>query len=161
MTTPHTRWILAALALAASSAARAQDVRVTVVAIAASDRTTIVNPKLAEIAREVKKHDPSLTGFRIANTESQEFTVGQKQSFKKLVDDDASADITVTAKNDTKHRVRLAVKPPSVGEIVYETGYDKFFPIVTRYTAKTGERLIVAIMVKPVTKEPAAAKDGK
>jgi hypothetical protein len=71
--------------------------------------------------------------------------------------EDASADITVL--QDDKQRVRLAVKAPLVGEITYQTCYDKFFPIVTRYlTTKDRERLIVAIMVTSATKD---AKGGK
>lgn len=144
--------IFAAVFLGWAATAWADDVRVTVVAIAASDRNTNVDPKLAEVAREVKKHDSSLSGFRIANTAVKEFNVGQKQSFPLA--DDAKVDITITAKDDSKQRVKLAVKAPAVGEIVYQTGYDKFFPIVTRQLTTAGERLIVAIMVKPVTKEP-------
>lgn len=151
------RWSFVALALVVVPAVRAQDVSVTVVAIAASDRAKDVDPKLAQIATEVKKHDANLTGYRLDRTTAQEFNVGQKQSFRLI--DDTAMDVTVTRKDDSKNRVRLTVKPPSVGEIVYETGYDKFFPIVTRHTAKSGERLIVAIMVKPVT--PSAAKPAK
>lgn len=156
MTRVH--WTLFAVALLAVPAVRAQDVSVTVVAIAAGDKGS-VDPKLEKIATEVKKHEAALTAFRIDRTTAQEFNVGQKQSFRLI--DDTAMDVTVTRKDDSKSRVRLTVKPPSVGEIVYETGYEKFFPILTRHTAKSGERLIVAIMVKPVTPAVPKAKDAK
>jgi hypothetical protein len=145
---------LAALAaVAADITPRAEDVRVTIVAITAGNQSHDVNPpKLREIAREVQRYDGGLTGFKLAQTTSKALNVGQHESFKLV--DDTTADITVLQKDESQQRVRLAVKLPLVGEITYSTCYDKFFPVVTRYLTKNErERLIVAIMVKPVAKE--------
>jgi hypothetical protein len=115
-----------------------------------------VNPKLQQIAAEVKKHEPSLTGFRLVDSEIRPVNVGQKESFKLV--GDSVADVTVLGKDDAKKRIRLTVKPPSMGEITYGITYDKFFPIVTR-TLSNNERLIIAIMVQP-PKAGAAAKNS-
>jgi hypothetical protein len=157
--TPHFRRLASLLVLsaglaglAAAEPTRAEDVRVTIVAITASDRNQTVDPKLKDIAREVQKRDASLTGFKLDRTTRKAVNVGQKESFALV--DAATADITVLQKDDSRQRVRLAVKLPLVGEFTYLTCYDKFFPVVTRYlTANDRERLIVAIMVKPVAKE--------
>src|SRR5207237_4954667 len=109
--------------------------RVTIVAITASDKHRDVNPKLKQIAREVQKHDAALTGFRAGETICKQVGVGQKENFQLKVDE-ASADITVLQKDDSNQRIRLAVKAPLVGEITYSTCYDKFFPILTRYVTK-------------------------
>ena len=139
-------------ALAAAPCARADDVRVTVLAITATNQNQDVNPKLKEIAREVQKYEPTLTGFKLGQTTVKTLNVGQKVSFD-LVDGEKT-DITVLAKDDSRQRVTLAFKPPLVGEITYSISYGKYFPLVTRYLTKNEkERLIVAIMVKPVAKE--------
>jgi hypothetical protein len=129
-------------------------IRVTIVAITASDKHNTVDPRLKNLAHEVRKqHDQALTGYKLGETVSKPVAVGQKENFKLV--DDASADITVLQKDDTNNRIRLAVKAPLVGEITYSTCYDKFFPIITRYQTRSDrERLIVAIMVRQ-------AKDGK
>jgi hypothetical protein len=134
-------------------------VRVTIVAITASDKHQDVNPKLKELAKEVRKREQlgGLTGFRVERNNCKPVTVGQTEKFDLV--DDQSVGVTVLQKDDSNQRVRLAVKPPFVGEITYSTVYDKFFPIVTRYlTAKDRERLIVAIMVRQAGKD---AKEGK
>jgi hypothetical protein len=153
--------LLALVGLLAASAGGAADppdgLRVTIAAITASDRHTSVHPKLTEIAKAVQtvKETAALTGYRLERTTCKPVTVGRMENFPLV--EDASADITVL--QDDKQRVRLAVKAPLVGEITYQTCYDKFFPIVTRYlTTKDRERLIVAIMVTSATKD---AKGGK
>ena len=40
-------------------------VRVTVVSVLANSATTHIDPKLKELAREVRKREPGLTGFRV------------------------------------------------------------------------------------------------
>jgi hypothetical protein len=131
-------------------------IRVTIVAITASNKHDKVDPRLKSLASEVRKqHDPALTGYKLGETVSKPVAVGQKENFKLV--DDASADITVLQKDDSNQRIRLAVKAPLVGEITYSTCYDKFFPIITRYETRTDrERLIVAIMVRQAGKD-----DGK
>src|SRR5262245_34878811 len=135
------------------SATRADDAKVTIVTILASASHQEIDPKLQQIAAEVKKHEQSLTGFKIHNSQFKSLNVGQKEKFDLI--NDQSADVTVISKMDEKKRINLAVKPPTVGEITYSICYDKFFPIVTRYV-NANERLIIAIMVQ----QP-KDKDGK
>jgi len=145
---------LALTAVSAGSPPAAGDVNVTNAAITASSQHQDVNPKLRDLAREVRKNveTSSLTGFRLGQTDSRSLNVGQKESFKLV--DDAAADITVLRRYDDRQRVQLEVKVPLIGEITYETCYDKFFPIVTRYLTKNErDRLIVAVMVKSVARE--------
>jgi len=140
--------VLIAVVAAGLAPARglAQDARVTVVSILATDRNQDVDAKLKEVAKEVQKREPNLRGFRLGTTTCKELNVGQKEVFD-LIREKASADVKLLAKNDSKERVTIEVKPPRVGAITYETCYDKFFPIVTRYL-DNGEQLIVAVMVK-------------
>jgi hypothetical protein len=137
--------------LAIPALAPAQDVRVTIVTILASDRNQDVDSKLVEVKREVQKREPGLTGYRLGKTGHRDINVGQKEAIKLFDDKDYSTDVKLLAKNDSKKRVTIEVKPPQVGAITYETCYDKFFPIVTR-SVVDGERLIIGIMVKPVEK---------
>jgi hypothetical protein len=140
--------------------ASAQDVRVTVVTILAGDKPGDVNPKLKDLAQEVRKVEPNLSAFRLGKTGHRNMTVGQKESIKLFDNKDYSTDVTVLAKDDTKKRVTIEVKPPMAGAIAYETAYNKFFPIVTRAVVD-GERLIIAYSVKPVEKAtPAPAPPG-
>ena len=139
---------IVALCLVAGTAptVRAEDARVTIVTILASTTHQEINDKLKNLAAEVKKHDPSLTGFKLHDTAIKALNVGQKESFNLIAD--ASADVTVLEKYEAKQRVKLLVKPPLVGEITYTIGYNKFFPIVTRFMSGN-DRLIIAIMVQP------------
>lgn len=136
------------IAVAMIQTVRAQDVRVTVVAIMATDKNDHVDPKLKDVAKEVRKQEHSLTGFRIGPTISKEINVGQKEAISLFEEKGFAADVKLLAKDDTKKRATLEVKPPLVGAITYSTTYNKFFPIVTRAIVD-GERLIIAIMVKP------------
>lgn len=140
--------------------ATAQDVRVTVVTILASDKPGDVNPKLKDLAQEVRKVEPNLSAFRLGKTGHRNMTVGQKEAIKLFDNKDYSTDVTVLAKDDTKKRVTIEVKPPMAGAITYETSYNKFFPVVTRAVVD-GERLIIAYSVKPAEKAtPAATPPG-
>jgi len=153
-----TRRSAVALALAAALPGRAaaQDVRVTILTIMASDRPDAnPDPRLKDVAREVRKHEPNLTSFRVGKQACKQINVGQKEAIE-LVENKASADVKLLAKDDSKNRVTIEVKPPLVGAITYSTCYDKFFPIVTRAVVD-GERLIIAVMVKPAAEKGAKA----
>jgi hypothetical protein len=137
--------VLVAACFAFSATASAQEVRVTVMAIHATDRNKDVEDDLKDIAEKVQKAEPKLTGFRKGRMTSLTMSPGAKESFE-LVDDETA---TVTLVEITKkEKVKLTVKPPAIGAITYTTTPDKFFPIVTRYETKNKERLIVAIMVE-------------
>jgi hypothetical protein len=141
------------MAVAVPQVASAQDVRVTVVTILASDRNQASDSKLTDVAREIQKREPTLTYCRIGRTGHRDINVGQKEAIKLFDDQDYSTDVKLLAKNDSKKRATIEIKPPMVGAISYETCYDKFFPIVTRAVVN-GERLIIAVMVKPAEKSP-------
>jgi hypothetical protein len=142
--------LVAAAALPGS--AIAQDVRVTVLTIMANDRNEVVDPKLKDVAREIRKQEPSLTGYRLGNTTCKKINVGQKEAIQLFGDEDKkgySADVKLLAKDDTNKKVVIEFKPPTVGAITIGITYEKYFPIITRAVVD-GERLIIAIMVKPV-----------
>lgn len=156
------RWVfgmaLVLLGLSANAdAARADERSVTVVAVLATDRNDTIDPKVQGIAEEVKKLEPSLTGFRLVRTTNKPVGVGRKESFP-LVDAEMLAvqllQIEPAKDKDKDERIRLAVKAPMTGEITYSTCCGKFFPILTRYLTKDNDRLIVAVMVKPPVKKP-------
>jgi hypothetical protein len=144
---------LASCLLAGGTAAAADPsrVRITVVAILATDRTTQVDPKLECIAREVQKIDSNLTGFRLAKTKSKSLSIDAQETFP-LVDAER---VTVVVEHgvDKDKRVGLRVRSSGVGEITYETKCGKCFPIVTRYQTKDNERLIIAVLARPCSKK--------
>lgn len=150
------RWVFSLAAVLFGLAAVAEPVRadernITVVAVLATDRNTTIDPKVQGIAEEVKKLEPSLTGFKLVRTTNKPVGVGRKESFP-LVDAEMLAvqllQIEPPKEKDKDERIRLAVKAPLTGEITYSTCCGKFFPILTRYLTKDNERLIVAVMVK-------------
>lgn len=131
---------------------RADDVRVTVVAILASDRHQTIDPKLKAIAEEVRKRDQSfqsMTGWKIERTTAKTLLLEKKESFPLI--NDVAAEITVLSKDDKEKKIKVMVKCPHCGEVTYSTVADKYFPIMTRYqTDPNKERLIFAVMVKPI-----------
>lgn len=145
--------LFALAALLAAGAARAEEpVKVTVVAVLASDKHSRIDPKLQELAREVQKRDPTLTGFRLGRVTCLPLKVGQKDTFP--LTEDAAAEVTVLQPEGKEQRPRLSIKAPQMGEFVYETCCGKFFPIFTGYRTEKGqERLILAVMVKPCPKK--------
>jgi hypothetical protein len=159
--TPKSAAVAAFAALAAlvmmlaPAGVRAEDVRVTVLAILAGNGPAPDDARLKDLAAEVKKREPSLQGatFHIGKTVTKEVNVGQKEAVE-LIKDKAAADVKVLAKNNSTKRVTLEVKPPLGGAFTYETNYDKYFPYVTRQVVD-GERLIIAVMVKPGGEKPA------
>lgn len=123
----------------------AKEIKVTVLAILATDQNKEIEKELAAIAKEVQKKEPSLTGFKIHRTGNKSVKIGQKANFQ-LVE---GAELVVLLKEEADHRVSINLKPPTVGKISYSCCCGKYFPVVTRYLTKDGRRLIVAVMVKP------------
>jgi hypothetical protein len=115
-------------------------VRVTVIAILATDKNARVDPRLECIAKEIQKKDPNLTGFQLAQTSNESCTVGKATKFE-LVDKE-TAEVIVRHGANKEDRVCLKVKPPRMGEITYTSTCGKFFPILTRYQTKNHERLL-------------------
>src|SRR5262245_9287365 len=110
--------VLAALALTACvPSARAENIKVTIVAVLATDRDKEVDDQIKCIADEVRKREPALTGFRLARTSCKSLEVGSKDTFP-LVDDEA-ATVTIKQGADKDDWVELILKAPRVGEITY------------------------------------------
>src|SRR5262245_13665486 len=117
--------LVAALCIlpATASAVSAQEVRVTVMAIHATERNKDVDDDLKDIAEKVQKAEPKLTGFRKGRTTSLTMTAGAKETFE-LVDEESA---TVTVLEITrKDKVKLTVKPPAIGAITYTTTPDRY-----------------------------------
>jgi hypothetical protein len=124
-----------------------EPVQVSVIAILATERNTDIDPRLACIAREVRKTHKKLTGFQLATTARKPLTVGVREVFE-LVGDQKVA-ITVKESADERNHVRVKVAPPKMGEITYDTCCGKFLPIVTPYRMKNNDLLIIAVRVQP------------
>jgi hypothetical protein len=140
--------------LLASGTAAADDpsrLRITVVAILATDSNSHVDPKVNRIAQEVQKLEPTLTGFRMAKATAKSLSVADSATFSLV--DDQQVTVAVEHGANQDKRVGLRVKLTGVGEITYETKCGKCFPIVTRYQTKDNERLIIAVMARPCTKK--------
>jgi hypothetical protein len=121
-------------------------VSVSVVAILASERDTFIDPRVACIAREVRKLHPNLKGFRMAKMSCKSVAVGGVDDFGLVADQHAM--VTVLKPANKANRVQLKVTPPTLGEITYTTCCGKFFPMLTHYQTKNQEWLIVAVRVQ-------------
>jgi hypothetical protein len=124
-----------------------EEVKVSVVAILATDRDDKVDPKLECIAKEVKKKDPKLTGVRQGVMTCKPVKVGSKEKFD-LVEDQVVC-VTIDHAADKNNRVQLKIKAPMLGEITYDTCCGKFLPVMTPYKTKDGDVLFIAIRVQP------------
>jgi hypothetical protein len=123
-------------------------IKVSVVAILATSKDTVVDPKLDSIAQEIQTRlDGKLTGFRLAKMSCKSLKVGDKDTFE-LVGDQVVT-VTVLGNVDKDNKVCVKVAPPLLGEITYMTTCGKFLPIITRYRTKNDELLILAVRVKP------------
>jgi hypothetical protein len=138
---------IAGLLMGAEPLGCAEEVKVTMVVILATDRNNLVDRELKCIAEEVRKLYPHLTGFRLEKFTCKAVPVGENEKFEAV--DQQAAAVLVRHAADSKNRVGLTVKAPLQGEIQYTTCCGKFFPIVTRYQTKNKELLILAIRVQP------------
>ncbi len=124
-----------------------EPVRVTVVVVLATDDNAKVDPALAELAKQVQKRDPKLTGFKVSATDAKSIPVGESAVFELVEKQELK--VTVTRPKDAHGRIALTIKPPGLENITYGCACDKFFPVVTPYRAKNGDVLIIAVMAKP------------
>ena len=124
-------------------------VRVTVVIVLATSENKVVDPKLVELAKEVQKRDPKLTGFRIVAVECKSIPVGGAGAIPLI--DKKELKLTVEKAKDAKGRISLTLTPPGMEAVTYACACDKFFPVVTPHQTKSGEQLIIAVMAKPCT----------
>jgi hypothetical protein len=139
--------VLVALLMGAAPAIAEEKVHVCVIAILATERDDKVERKLECIAREVRKMNPKLTGFRLVQMGCQSLAVGAKDDFK-LVEDQV-AGVVILQAADKDNRIQLKVTPPAMGEITYVTVCGKFLPIVTPFRTKKDELLIIGVRVLP------------
>jgi hypothetical protein len=126
-------------------------VSVTVVIVLATDQTAVVDPKLKELAKEVQKRDPKLTGFKLVATECKAITAGESATVN--LTDKQVMKVTVDKSKDKDGRISLTLNPPGMDGVTYACTCDKFFPVVTPHRTKSGEQLIIAVMAKPCTKK--------
>lgn len=125
-----------------------QPVKIVVLTILASETDTEITPKIKEIATEIQKQNPKLTGFKLHRTVC---TLGLKPGDKispELVED-AKVEIKLKPERDEEGRVTITIKPPKLEEITYACKCGKYFPIVTSYKTEKGEQLIIAVMATP------------
>jgi hypothetical protein len=134
-------------------------VRVTVVVVLATNRNATVDPKLADLAKEVQKRDETLTGFRIKATEAKSIPIGDGHAFELV--DGKTLRVRVERSRDEEGRINLTIRPPGLEKITYHCTCGKFFPVVTPHQTKDGEVLIVAIMAKPCTLGKAGKKESR
>ena len=122
-------------------------VKVTLVVILACEKGDKIDKKLKDLAVEVQKLHPNLKSFVIKSEESKSLRPNDKVSM--LCVDEESAAIAIKHGADKDNRVSLAIKPPQMSELEYQSVCGKFLPIVTPYKTKKGECLILAIRVEP------------
>src|SRR5579862_784733 len=142
MTFRHLGLLALMATLVSATPSRAEDVRVTVVAIHATERNKDVDEDLKAIAETVQKKEPKLTGFRKGRTTAMKVTVGAKEKTFPLVDNEVLT-VSIESISDKLH---ITVKPPTLQSVTYRAPPGKFFPIVTSYETKDKDRLIMAIM---------------
>ena len=149
--------VLVAVWLVAAAACPADEpVRVTVVVILASETDAVVDPALVELAKQVQKREPKLTGFKVHAAEAKSIGVGESAKFSLV--EKQELQVTVNRPRDERGQIALTIKPPGLENITYGCACDKFFPVVTPYRTSAGEVLILAVMAKPCTLHKKAPK---
>lgn len=141
--------LLAGILMAAAppKEAKKDTVDVAVIAILATDRNDKIDPKLACIARQIRKNHKELKGFQLATTTRKSLALGARNNFDLV--GGQKVGVTVQHGADEKNRVQVKVAPPGMGEITYDTCCGKFLPIVTEFRTKDKELLIIAVCIKP------------
>jgi hypothetical protein len=122
-------------------------VKITVLAILATDQNEKIDKCASCIAREVQKDNGKLTGFKVHQMMCQSIPVGGAMTFKLI--DDQSVGVTVDRGAFPDDRVVMRIEPPGLGTITYETCCNKFLPVVTRYRTADNQVLIIAVRVQP------------
>ncbi|MFM8275324.1 MAG: hypothetical protein ACKODX_23730 [Gemmata sp.] len=141
--------VLTAYLFVACPAPAASNVRVTVVVVLASADTSAIDPRLKELAKEVQKRDPKLTGFKLVATECKSVPVGGAETVP--LTDKQTLKLVVDKAKDENGRISLTLNPPGMDAFTYACACDKFFPVVTPHRTAAGEQLIIAVMAKPCT----------
>jgi hypothetical protein len=156
-TTPPIRHCLGLLTVAVgwlwlTPGARAENIQVTVLAIVATDKDTKIDPELKCLAEELRKKEPSLTGFRLVRTTRKSVPVGGEDTFPLL--DNKEVTVCIKSGVDKEKKVRLTIKGTGRDEIMASVICGKCWPVRTKHVTKDEERLFLAILIKPCNKSP-------
>lgn len=145
--------LLGAALLSVAAPVRAEDnnIKVTIVAVTASKRHQKTDPRLKELAVELKKKNPIWTGFNVERTICASIQVGGKETVKIM--DDYSVTVSIKGRDPDTGCISFVVKPDTLDEFAYTCCCNKFFPVITRYDTKDKDRLVIAIMAKPCMKK--------
>src|SRR5262245_3553141 len=92
-------------------------VRVTVVIILATEKNSDVDPALTELAKQVQKRAPKLTGYKVHATEAKSIAVGDSATF--VLVEKQELKVTVTRQKDAGGKIALTIKPPELENITY------------------------------------------
>ena len=140
--------LLTALFLAVPSAVRAEEtVKITVIAILASENHKEVDKRLSSFASEVQKKNPSLTGFRVAQSTTSTLKLGVTQTIPLA--DGQSVDVTANASQTEKGTITITIKPPKISQITYNCVCERYFSMATQHFTKDKEQLFFAVTGKP------------
>jgi hypothetical protein len=123
------------------------EVKISVLAILATDQCNKIDDRVACIAREVQKIDPKLTGFQVHKMMCRSIPIGETVPFELI--DGQTVGVTVDHGCNPEERIQMKIEPPLLGEITYETCCGKFMPIITRYRTADNQLLIIAVRVQP------------
>lgn len=153
---PAAAWLVIVLCPAAS-ADGGVEVRVTVLTVLATANDQKVEPKLKDIAAEARKHDPTLTGFRLERVTSKPVTIGRKEVFELV--EGATAEVTVLSREAKTGRYRLMINAPGLKDCSYSCCCGKFLPwFANDVKTQDKSRVILAVMVKPCPAAPGNPK---
>ncbi len=128
-------------------------VEVTVVVVLAHDRDEKVAPKLDCLAKEIRKNNPKLTGFRLGQVTCKSVPLDGSETFPLA--DGREAAVHVKRCGERPERFCLEVKSPSlVGAITYSAACGKYMPFDTGcVTKKDKDRIFLAVMVEACKKK--------
>ena len=140
--------IAAFTALSVATSARACDeVKVSIIVILATDQNNNIDKKLTNIAEEIQKRNPKLTGFTSPKEICKPIGINSVEKFELVEKQILTITVEQAADKDNKNLLRVSA--PTLGEIYYSTTCGKFLPVITEYKTKNGEILIIAIRVQP------------
>jgi hypothetical protein len=141
---------LISVAAACDPPKKTDEIEVRVLAIMGTEGSDKVDPKLDEFAKQVRKKDPMLKGFRIERTTQKKLKLGETEKFA-LVDKEV-IEVTVNKERNEEGRITLTIKPPKLDQITYACACNKYFSVATQYYVGKGkdrEQLFIAVMASP------------
>jgi hypothetical protein len=130
---------------------KGESIQIVVLVILGTDKNEIVHERLPEIAAEIRKKDPQLTGFDLHKTFNKAIRLGENVDLELI--GEAKAQLIINEKTDDEGRLTVTVKLPKLEEITYACTCGKFFPIITNQYTSDKRRVIIAVMAKPCKKK--------